>query len=963
MIHAQGRLGNAASIKDSQRHPIILEKSHLLTIFLRFIHIDNFHAGNSLMQRIIIENYWVPGIKKQIQKCIAQCPTCTRWKAKSIQPEMSQLPKERVEQSLPFFNVGVDLCGPFSIKASPLKFDRTIKVWIVAFVCLITKAVHLELTTSLSADNFLTALSRFSSRRGTPHLIWSERGTNFIGSNKILRDTWNKVTQDCKDRLAVREINWKFIPRHSPIFGGLWEAAVKSLKFFIKRMVTVKNLTYEEFTTLLCKIESLLNSRPLYSTALSPEDEPALTPFHFITQRSFHMSSIDGADSERVPLTKKWLLIRQIQQQFWDRFRTEYLSTLQKKSKWVDKQRNLKVGEIVLIKEPSTVPGDWKMGKICNIYPDPAGIIRKVDVITASGTQNLHAVNQLVPLLPEDETEVISANETLPQNMPRRGLRKRHNPTNMLTIALVLFLSITATTCLNIISLNPGAQIYQLRNVAVKSVDFDFAMETSINLKEDMTDINQHVQKFKDFCASLNTINNSEIYNHCTGMEGIMEEESKIIINGIVSLYNTTHIEQKQKRWAPIVGKVATMATTAFVTAGMAYQAYEMHNLQAEFQEVEQRVLKLSTLMLNVSDVRYETIDSGLQNMIDQQRKILMLGNINDYAIGIQAIIMGISTKHQNAANIRPINELHALVNKINEKIDIFAVPNVHPDILFAQPPVKRTLQSNIVIITFKVLLVRKTDYTEYVVTNVPSNNHNTLILGLPQLVNKIAIDNTNNTYFSTYNATEILPGVFDVPQFITTSTCLKAIFQNKNNTNTSCNNTFNVVYEDKFLRLSDNIAVVIKTNDSKLKITIQCENLTETITMKAAIINFPNCSINNEFIATMSTQIKTETEGSFHINDQLTPVELKQIVFTENPLTLKKELSEELGHTVTPSTSFERWIIITSIGVSAGLIILIIISCVCIYVIKKHDSNKETFLSKEDKRIGSWVEKWIENQ
>lgn len=94
---------------------------------------------------------------------------------------MGQLPKERVKPSLPFYNIGVDLCGPFSIKASPLKFDRTIKVLVLAFVCLITKAVHLELTTSLSADNFLAALSRFTSRRGTPQLTWSDRGTNFIG--------------------------------------------------------------------------------------------------------------------------------------------------------------------------------------------------------------------------------------------------------------------------------------------------------------------------------------------------------------------------------------------------------------------------------------------------------------------------------------------------------------------------------------------------------------------------------------------------------------------------------------------------------------------------------------------------------------------------------------------------------------------------------------------------------------
>ena len=55
----------------------------------------------------------------------------------------------------------------------------------------------------------------------------------------------------------------KFIPEHALHFGGHWEAAVKSMKIHLRRIVSTHKLTFEEFTTILTQIESCLNSRPL----------------------------------------------------------------------------------------------------------------------------------------------------------------------------------------------------------------------------------------------------------------------------------------------------------------------------------------------------------------------------------------------------------------------------------------------------------------------------------------------------------------------------------------------------------------------------------------------------------------------------------------------------------------------------------------------------------------------------
>jgi hypothetical protein len=164
--------------------------------------------------------------------------------------------------------------------------------------------------------------------------------------------------------MAYQEIEWKFIPPYSPSFGGLWEAAVKSMKYFVKRMHNTRNLTYEEFYSLLCRIEALLNSRPLYPSSNDPVDAAALTPWHFIAQRSLKESPAKVDVKDSVPFTKKWLLVQQIQEHFWTRFTQEYPSTLQKRYKWRHPNRNLAKGGLVIVKDLNLPPINWKLGRV-----------------------------------------------------------------------------------------------------------------------------------------------------------------------------------------------------------------------------------------------------------------------------------------------------------------------------------------------------------------------------------------------------------------------------------------------------------------------------------------------------------------------------------------------------------------------------------------------------------------------
>ena len=81
----------------------------------------------------------------------------------------------RVTPSRAFFHCGLDYAGPFSALEYRGRGQRAQKVYIALFVCLATRAIHLELVRDYSTSAFLAAFERFTSRRGLPSFAFSCR--------------------------------------------------------------------------------------------------------------------------------------------------------------------------------------------------------------------------------------------------------------------------------------------------------------------------------------------------------------------------------------------------------------------------------------------------------------------------------------------------------------------------------------------------------------------------------------------------------------------------------------------------------------------------------------------------------------------------------------------------------------------------------------------------------------------
>ncbi|GFW79500.1 integrase catalytic domain-containing protein [Trichonephila clavipes] len=128
-------------------------------------------------------------------------------------------------------------------------------------------------------------------RRGKCAKQFSDNGKNFVGaSNEIkkLLEIVRNPDEKLANYLAAEGIEWKFIPARSPNFGGLWEAAIKSCIYHLKRVVNGINLTFEELLSVTVQIERILNSRPLCPLSNNVDDFQALTPAHFLINRSLN---------------------------------------------------------------------------------------------------------------------------------------------------------------------------------------------------------------------------------------------------------------------------------------------------------------------------------------------------------------------------------------------------------------------------------------------------------------------------------------------------------------------------------------------------------------------------------------------------------------------------------------------------------------------------------------------------
>lgn len=396
VLRMNGRVGNADIM--SQKMAIVLPSQHPFTLLLiRHTHEKEvMHGGVQLTLRKLREQFWIIHGRNQVKKLIHGCVVCFRYKKILMKQKMADLPSFRVEGNRPFAFVGCDYAGFFEIKTSARRNAPVTKGYIALFICLTTKALHLELVSDLSTAEFIMAFENFIARRGIPNVFYSDNGTNFIGGareitrfHQQLFEQNNALTQ----LFAIKNIQFKTIPARASHMAGIWERAVGSVKYHLRRVLKDTKLNVKQFDHVLKQIEACLNSRPLWAVSTENDDVEVLTPSHFFNFQA--INTLPRPDLAHIPMNRldQYQYLYRLYCSFWKLWSNEYLHQFQKRTKWQKEHANAVVGQIVLIAEDR-----WALGKIIATHPGKDNLIRSVEV--RSGATILRRPIHKLALLP-----------------------------------------------------------------------------------------------------------------------------------------------------------------------------------------------------------------------------------------------------------------------------------------------------------------------------------------------------------------------------------------------------------------------------------------------------------------------------------------------------------------------------------------------------------------------------------
>ena len=397
VIRVGGRL-KYTNLPEETKHPIILPTHNVyVEKLVMHYHVTNLHTGPAQTLANLRNSYWLVHGRQEVRRILHKCRIC-RILAKLGQ-QMAQLPVERASMEPAFTNVGVDFAGPLYVKVST---KENKKAYICLFSCMATRAVHLELVEDLSTEQFLLALNRMMSRRGRCSRIYSDNAKTFKSADSILQRLFRKNANELRPRLEAQGIEWKFITERAPWHGGFYERMVGSVKRALKKVLGNSRLTYVEMETLLAQVEAQVNSRPLTVISSSSEDLAPLTPGHLAIGRSPQSLPDIDKKTSTTSMGKRWLYQQRLMKQFWNRWYKEYLLELNYMRKWVDVQRNVKVGDVVLIADDDVRCHEWMIGRVVDVHPGRDGLIRSVTVKTQKGLRR-RPVQRLRLLESDDE--------------------------------------------------------------------------------------------------------------------------------------------------------------------------------------------------------------------------------------------------------------------------------------------------------------------------------------------------------------------------------------------------------------------------------------------------------------------------------------------------------------------------------------------------------------------------------
>lgn len=793
IMRVGGRLRNA-HISPEMKNPIILPQNHRLTeLIINQAHKLTFHGGVRVTLALTRQRYWILSGIRTTKKYLHRCVVCKKQKPNKQEQIMADLPGPRVNPSRPFMHTGVDFTGHIFLKANKGRGIKTTKGYVAVFVCMVTKAVHLELVSDLTTSAFIAALRRMSARRGTPRHIYCDNGRNFVGTSRVLQQEYQELQQIFDDELQREltdmEITFHFNAPSWPSAGGLWEAAVKSFKFHLKRVIGEQRLTYEEYSTLLTQIEACLNSRPLCALSEDPEDMGFLTPSHFLTGGPV----MTLVETER-DLRTRWHLTQKILQDIWRRWRAEYLSQLTSRSKWRRPHEDIKLNDVVLVHDENLPPGKWIMGRVVELHPGKDGHTRVVTLKTKSGYMKRPIIKLSVLIGHEDDSAVSlpcqqvtrdeqSEQENKSRARSSKGKIKKSCFTTLFTTFL-LFLTIIsgATSSVNVTKFRENQNMYFDKIANMLSIKDEWKLVVYYQMEpywQGNKALDSYIQALEKTCKTIREqahcdaillqlrhgFNELEYYNQLLlsqqGEQPARQRLRRGLINGVGYLANTLFgvldekfAEQYQK-------------DISLLRENQKHIANLWRN-QTLIVESENNLLKRTEKVMNEQHKIINHHIITLENAMNQLKNTEQTNRVlNDFAVGAliasnvlhnlknlqETLLETITDTYQGRFNLhlltpeQLVRELSTISSKLNKDVTL-PIENIHTDLrkLYSLIKIRARMIPDYLLFEIRIPLVSRETYEILKLIPVPKLQEENIISLIP-VSNYVAMNLKKDTF------------------------------------------------------------------------------------------------------------------------------------------------------------------------------------------------------------------------
>ena len=364
--------------------PVVERFSPIAYSVMNYVHVNLLNHMDPI--RTLRESRsvcYVLGGRDLAIEIVERCNYCRKKRAEKLQNEMAKIHPNALTVGPAFFNVQVDMAGPWLAECEHNCRSR-VKVYALIFKDPSTCAIAVYAMPAADSAAFVQAYNRHAFRYGHPAKVYIDAGSQLIKGCEEAEFSWCDVVHLITSRYGVG-FDYEVCPPHAHYFHGAVERSVKEVKRIFNAVFKGRKLQLLSFETAFAFCSNNLNNLPisLGSQVSHLGHRDVLTPNRLLLGRNNRRAP----DSMTVIHSNSRIAeqLKDVEQAWWKMWEEERLvDFIPQPAKWNKSNNHITVGNVVVFpmkKENSPLKEmTWKYGKVVEILPSRDEVARRLRI-------------------------------------------------------------------------------------------------------------------------------------------------------------------------------------------------------------------------------------------------------------------------------------------------------------------------------------------------------------------------------------------------------------------------------------------------------------------------------------------------------------------------------------------------------------------------------------------------------